>query len=1425
MNKPRLILFVLTLALLCCALAAACAESSVPACDTANWPPAGKEPGICMTQQDIEDKTFFCGSGSCSYILNIAADEDMLFSEDRDYLTRASLVFVSGDEALRDAVTLRMEGDGINLCYDARKLTGACSGLFHIYAESDRFYCDFDYPVKVLSPDDVTVSLSVTDFNVDLNDERNINGVVDPSMLSINQDIRYFLFLETADGMTDFEDDRFWFTYSEFIAKQEGDYDLQLVVALGENSVERRFPITLHAAFRQYNLPEDCIITGDWPPADKKQGFTNFGQILDLGYGILNGQTCSYSGYLYGQQEDEYNDAKQEKVIKAYIEQTGGDPGAGRCLRLVDQGRAGEPDISLVTGDPQLTEPGTATWLIRLESDHYWYEGTAEISFIRPEDVRAQADITEIKVPVGTEVNLKDYLYRVQITVDPESGYKRYYNFMNSHADSDNQTGYTLSGNHFTAAEPGDYEVAIGLYYGVNEARIQIPITVHAAEVDPSEQAAASDWQYERQLAERGTIADTGNGLIAYEVTEDKDTKETCAAITGMVGREDLTVPAEIDGLPVRSVDFKARNVLVANKELVRTITFEEGIRRLEKGVFQDLPSLEKIVLPASIQEIGMYAFKNCVSLKEVVFAEGSSLTGKNFGYRPFWNTCMEDLVLPSGVSLLKVRDGEVLSTNAGIWTYQRQEDGTAKIVEVKIDRKYVDGEPVADEELIIPAELNGLAVTVIGKGAFSHEGTIRKAVLPEGLLVIEAEAFANCENLEEIVLPESLTYIGDNAFKGVAAPDLELPESARAASSDLWYSQAERTDGTGKWIYAPVGGGNAAIVDAVGFKGGTLTFPETVDGLPVTVIALKNSPDYRDKTQKAVIPEGVMTIGDNCFTSFEKLTSVTLPSTLKKIGDSAFYHTGLQKVTFPEGLETIGEYAFYGTSLTEADLPASLKRVGTAAFVNEYYNGKIITKVTIRSADAELDDCIFRRNRTRSGDDYADPTVTEGASDIDELKLFCYPGSTADLKYKYFVKKEYLAGGEDTRFTAEVSGSALTAADIPSDRIIYEIIIPEGVERIDDRAFAGRTTLMAVTLPSTLKSIGEEAFSGCSALKDIKLPAGLESLGKGAFADCAMLSGVTLPEGIAEIPDELFRGCASLASCKLPKSGIRSVGASAFCDCAALTSFAFPKGLESVGEKSFMHSGIKAAVLPDSVTALGADAFRDTNISKLTLPKGLTEIPDRLCAYCFDLKAIQLPKGVTRIGDSAFAYCRSVSSLTLPEGLEEIGENAFYMDVSYAAQMWKYYGGKKTFTSLKNLKLPASLKTIGKAAFAGCDAVTAVSFGKNAQLESIGEMAFAGCMKLKQLALPDSVRTVGADAFTGCYSMTQADLGGGITELGDNAFSYCPDLVSFKAPGTLAVIGKDIFKEHGEKLTVTCPADSAIAAYLQENEPDVKIK
>ena len=1425
MNKPRLILFVLAAALLCCALVTACADNDVLPCDTANWPPAGKEPGICMTQEMLEDNTFFCGTPSSGFQLEIAANEDTLFSSDRDNLTRASLVFVSGDEAVRSAVSLYKSSDGATvLSVNARNITEPCSGVFHVYAESDRFYCDFEYSVRFLFLGEVSVSLSNPVIDVDLNEQTDINSLVDSSVLTISPEMQYYLHLETADGKTDFEDDSLWFNYAWFEARQEGDYDLQLAVQLGENSEVRLIPVTLHAAFRQYKLPEECVITGSWPPAGKTQGYSTFQNTLDLGYGILNGQVCSYSGYLCEKQEDQYSADKQERITKAYIEQTGGDPAAGRGLMLADQGVPGEPDISLVADARQLTEPGTASFLIRLESEHYWYEGTAEISFIRPEDVHVQADVTEIKVPVGTEVNLKDYVYRIHFTIDPESGYKGYFNFMDPLAGSGEQTGYTSSGNNFTASEPGDYELAYGLFYGVNDARIQVPVTIHAAEFDPSEQAVASELQYERQLAERGTVAETNNGLVAYELVQDEETGKTYAAITGMVGREDLIVPAEVDGLPVRSIDYQARNIIVANKDLVRTVTLEEGIATLEKGAFSRLSALEKVYLPASIRMIDMYAFSDCVSLKEVVFAEGSNLTVKNFGYKPFWNTGLEDLVLPNGISLLQARDGDILSTNAGMWTYQRQEDGTAKIVEAEIERTYADGNPVANVELEIPAELNGLPVTVIGRRAFSSEHCIRKLVLPEGLLTIEEGAFMNCDNLEEIVLPSSLVYVGDNAFKGIAAAGLELPESAKAASADLWYSQAERTDSTGKWIYAPVGSGNAAIIDAVGFKGGTLTFPETVDGLPVTVITLTSSPDYRDKTQKVVIPEGVTTIGERCFSSFKKLTAVTLPSTLKKIGPYAFSGSGLKTVSFPEGLEIIGENAFYGTSLTEVDLPASLKRVGNAAFVNDYYKGKIVTKATIRSVDAELDDCIFRRKRNAS-DTYADPMVIEGAPDTDEVKLFCYPGSTADLKYRYYVKKDYLAGGEDTRFTAEISGTALTAADIPADRIIYEIIIPEGVESIEDRAFAGRTTLMAVTLPSTLKSIGEEAFSGCSALKEIKLPAGLESLGKGAFADCSMLSGVTLPEAVTDIPDNLFSGCAALASCKLPKAGIHSIGIAAFYGCEALTSFTFPKGLEIVREQSFMHSGIKAAVLPDSVAYLGEAAFRDTRITKLTLPKALTEVPKGLCAYCTDLKAIQLPKGVTRINANAFAYCYSVSSLTLPEGLEEIGDNAFYIDAQYAVQAWKYTGGKKTFSSLKSLKLPASLKKIGLQAFCGCDAITSVSFGKNAQLESIGSLAFTACMKLKQITLPDSVREIGGGAFAGCYGLTQADLGGGVTDLGDSAFSYCSALVSVKVPATLTVIGQEIFKEHGDKLTVTCPADSAMAAYLQANEPDVKIK
>lgn len=80
-------------------------------------------------------------------------------------------------------------------------------------------------------------------------------------------------------------------------------------------------------------------------------------------------------------------------------------------------------------------------------------------------------------------------------------------------------------------------------------------------------------------------------------------------------------------------------------------------------------------------------------------------------------------------------------------------------------------------------------------------------------------------------------------------------------------------------------------------------------------------------------IPEGCVFIGDNAFAEMN-LGSVSFPSTLEYIGNESFKRCGLETVKLPNGLQYIGSWAFADNySLEEVRFPASVLRVGGNAF------------------------------------------------------------------------------------------------------------------------------------------------------------------------------------------------------------------------------------------------------------------------------------------------------------------------------------------------------------------------------------------------------------------------------------------------------------------------------------------------------------
>ena len=120
----------------------------------------------------------------------------------------------------------------------------------------------------------------------------------------------------------------------------------------------------------------------------------------------------------------------------------------------------------------------------------------------------------------------------------------------------------------------------------------------------------------------------------------------------------------------------------------------------------------------------------------------------------------------------------------------------------------------------------------------------------------------------------------------------------------------------------------------------GTVEIPATVKGKPVTALAENSFSNC--EVSEVIVPDGVIYIGHYAF-SYSSIETVSLPSSLEEIGESAFRDCyNLAQITLPEGLEYIGNSAFVNCGKLESiRIPASVKSIGYYAFdCNYYYYG-----------------------------------------------------------------------------------------------------------------------------------------------------------------------------------------------------------------------------------------------------------------------------------------------------------------------------------------------------------------------------------------------------------------------------------------------------------------------------------------------------
>ncbi len=151
---------------------------------------------------------------------------------------------------------------------------------------------------------------------------------------------------------------------------------------------------------------------------------------------------------------------------------------------------------------------------------------------------------------------------------------------------------------------------------------------------------------------------------------------------------------------------------------------------------------------------------------------------------------------------------------------------------------------------------------------------------------------------------------------------------------------------------------------------------------------------------------------------------------------------------------------------------------------------------------------------------------------------------------------------------------------------------------------------------------------------------------------------------------------------------------------------------------------------IPDSVKKICFHAFRmNSNLTSLSLSKGLTSIESGAFCGCTGLTNITIPDGVTSIGSSAFSGCSGLTSITIPDSVTSIGDSAF-----------------RSCSSLTNITIPDGVTSIGSSAFSHCESITEITIPGN--VAYIPTNLFQGCINLEKVILLEGIKSIGYYAF-----------------------------------------------------------------------------
>ena len=576
----------------------------------------------------------------------------------------------------------------------------------------------------------------------------------------------------------------------------------------------------------------------------------------------------------------------------------------------------------------------------------------------------------------------------------------------------------------------------------------------------------------------------------------------------------------------------------------------------------------------------------------------------------------------------------------------------------MQADSLYMFADPPVSLE--IPATLGGYPVTSIGGWVFcSLDGCPVDApfevVLPEGLRALDADTFADCFYAAKVTLPATLEIIPEDCFDRISA-EIDFPNGNPRYSCENGFLIDNTTQ---TLLYtAPSSHGNP--LPAVRRLGDCSLMNWLWDDdddpvLPDTLESVGSYIFYDCGVTRVTFPDGITELSPYTFYCTD-LQEVHLPASLREIPDYCFWNCQLIALTIPDGVTHIGAQAFNGFTgeiIQAVTLPASVEFVGYRAFPDECDVTALNPQVHFETA-AEYAERISEYDWY--GDEAADALYSDGLFDYElssrgavllDCSRFLNQPEVPDV-----LEIPSELGGTPV---VAIAANALNTSESCADSLLFGIVLPEGVQRVEANAFQCCHAATQISFPSTLTMLAEGSFFHVYA--EIDFPNGNPRY--------------SCENGFLIDRDTQTLLYAAPSSQGQPIPAVRRLGDSALDNWKpAGNEIRLPDTLESIGPYALdgQYTGdfspLAALILPDGVRELSdCSIYGCWEIQLLRFPATLTEIPAYCVANC-GLGAVEIPEGVTRIGEFAFYYYdweqTELSAVTLPASVEFVGFRAF---------------------------------------------------------------------------------------------------------------------------------------------------------------------